>query len=526
MKKNRDYTTTVLILLALIGALCIFIATPYGIGTTPDSASYIGSARNLLSGRGLTVPIIYTKAPPPLVHYPPLLPLLLAGIGLVFGIDPFTSARWLNMLLFGANILLVGIILKKHTRVSFLPVIGSFIILTSPHMVILHSMAWTEPLFLFFELVGLYTLSTYLETKQDKYLLAGAICVSLAFLDRYPGVALVATGFCAVILWHKGKIRKRILDSLKFLVISILPIAIWMIRNAIIVDNATNRKILFHPILLKRLKGAIATLSVWLSPEGVPPLLRALFLLIVTLGLGYVAYQKALQKNEYKQIPTFLKVSALFLVMYALLLAISVSFFDASIYLNPRILSPTFVILVIMLIYLLDKAWGKKPLYSQLIVGGICTILLISYPIRGGTWLWKAHKEGVGYTSKHYLSLKTVQWVQNLPKDIKIFTNHPTALYLLTNREMHIIPLKENPITQERNALYSKQLAEMEEQMRAHGALLVYIRGRKTTYLPNEEELKSALPLALIEDLQDGAVYTVEEKLPTTPPRTKPELEE
>jgi hypothetical protein len=93
---------------SVVGATALLFSTRWGIGLSPDSVVYIASARNLLSGFGLSVSFT-TGEFLPLTHYPSLFSAGLAGLGFV-GIDPLDRARWLNALIFGANITLLGIV--------------------------------------------------------------------------------------------------------------------------------------------------------------------------------------------------------------------------------------------------------------------------------------------------------------------------------------------------------------------------------------------------------------------------------
>jgi hypothetical protein len=67
------------------------------------------------------------------------------------GIDPLVGARWVNTLLFGANIVLVGNIVREMLPNSLLaPILASFLLLTSMEMYEIHAMAISEPGLIFF----------------------------------------------------------------------------------------------------------------------------------------------------------------------------------------------------------------------------------------------------------------------------------------------------------------------------------------------------------------------------------------
>src|SRR5262249_28604412 len=158
-------------------------ATSQSVGLSPDSASYIGAALSLLSGKGFMVPR-YAGLPgngewAPLVWFPPLFPAILAIPGIV-GIDPLVGARWVNAFFFGANIIAVGGILRVMSSAFYWPaILGSFLVLTSTEMYENHAMAWSEPAFIFFTLLGFAALALYLESCRRAFLVVAAVFAGL-----------------------------------------------------------------------------------------------------------------------------------------------------------------------------------------------------------------------------------------------------------------------------------------------------------------------------------------------------------
>ena len=75
------------------------MVTRKGVYASPDSAFYVGTARNLLDGHGLTAP----PGSPPLSHFPPLFSLVLAAVGWLTGLDPLDAAGVVNALLLGVT---------------------------------------------------------------------------------------------------------------------------------------------------------------------------------------------------------------------------------------------------------------------------------------------------------------------------------------------------------------------------------------------------------------------------------------
>src|SRR6516165_8924809 len=99
-------TRAVVIALALVAAVSVLYTTPWGVGTGFDQGTYIGTARNLLAGRGLS--IAWGEASgQPMTQFPPLYPLVLAGFG-ALGPDPWQVARYLNAALRAFDLLLAA----------------------------------------------------------------------------------------------------------------------------------------------------------------------------------------------------------------------------------------------------------------------------------------------------------------------------------------------------------------------------------------------------------------------------------
>ena len=146
--RDKDYSIPFIAAIALIGISLLLFSTKWGVGLSPDSATYIEGARNLLKGLGYSS-LSGSGTPTPITRQLPLFSASLSIIGF-FGIDPLDGARWFNAFLFGANIFLVGFLINRNTHSAHISIFGAFLMLTSIDMLKIHSMAWTEPLFILF----------------------------------------------------------------------------------------------------------------------------------------------------------------------------------------------------------------------------------------------------------------------------------------------------------------------------------------------------------------------------------------
>ncbi len=522
MFEKKNYHILCFGLLSLTGILVLAFATKWGAGISPDSATYIGAARSLLEGKGLNIPFGSAEAKP-ITHYPPLYPLLLSAIG-ILGPDPQIGARWLNILLFGANILIAGLIINRYALGSILvSLLGSFLILSSVDMLAIHAWAWAEPLFIFFGFSGLYLLARYLENPKRLLLLASSAAIALAFLTRYPGIAFVATGIVGLLFLNTKTPRDRIRDACTFLAISSLPTALWMTRNMYVAESLTNRKAAFHPITANKISVGLHTVSTWIVPTKLSGVSAGIIIVAAISGVAILhrilaqREEKPEEENAPKEkspasIP---RLTGLFVFFYMVLLAVSISFFDAHTALNSRIMSPVFFALVVSLMCL---AYGlaqhmQRRRATKIICVALSVMLAAFYLYRGSGWVWHTSNNGLGFSSKKWQQSKAVRHVKELPEGILVFSNAPDALYTLTGRSALWIPAKVDPGDRQVNQDFSYELAEMKRGLEQANGVVVYLdTARWRWYLPLENELVEALSLRPMRTSDEGTIYELDHR--------------
>jgi hypothetical protein len=91
------------ILLSALAILAILVAgaatSKYGAGVSSDATKYLSVAQNLLAGNGL-----YDHKSGPLLSWPPLYSIILAGLSRLTGWDVFVAGWYLNAFLLGLNV--------------------------------------------------------------------------------------------------------------------------------------------------------------------------------------------------------------------------------------------------------------------------------------------------------------------------------------------------------------------------------------------------------------------------------------
>lgn len=500
----------IITILSLIGTAGILYATPWGIGISPDSVAYIRVARSLLTGNGLDT-----------THFAPLYPVLLdvMTLGKLFGEDPLQTARWLNAIFFGANIFLVGLLIYRFSsELKWPPVIGSLLMLGSIPMLTIHLMAWTEPAFIFLSFTGLVSLALFLENSKMMTLVIAGILMSLAFLTRYAGAALVLTGFLAILLFSRKNLRQRFLAAIIFGCLSVVPMLLWLLRNISMAGTATSREIVFHPINRSHVWQAIFTFSGWfLLPDSAPNIFRFGLGAVILLGATLILLAHR-QKGRTKQnssgiteMPQLIKLLSLFIVIYGIFLVMSISFIDANTPLDNRILSPAFVAAIILLLYLLSQAvrvFRLKSAAQAAFAAGLIICLgfymSASYPL-----LSDSFTNGLGFSNASRHNVEIIEKVDQLPDNVVLISNFPEILYLHTDRPTTALPRKINAVTRQVNQKYASELAGISKQIAAEESVIVYFGDGRQEAQQAIAEINRELRLCIMDQVNQNIIYGV-----------------
>lgn len=525
--KYFKYSIYVVIFFAIASiTLIIFVTSKFGPGISEDSVAYIAAARNILNGKGISLlfdlkgnqlNLWLPRLDNELYHvfpWPPLFPFIISIFGFI-GLNLIESARWINAILFGANIALILLIIRKYTRSLLLIIFSSIIFITFKNMIHVHSYVWSEPLFLFLSLLGFYFLFYFLENNKIYNFLISSVSFSLAFFTRTIGVSLIATGVIAILFFSKLKIKNKIIYSLFFTVTGFIPFSIWTLKNKF-TFGYTTAEFLIHPSLFDNLKEAIRTVSSWFYLDILPFKISLILLVIILSTIIFTSIyisikdKKRSTDNAYKLSSRIMNVFLIFTFFYIIAILFAQSFFVANIRMDGRILIPvfisTFIIIVLFIKRSLDHFNNKKVI--KLIIFIFCEILFvfalstILFGIKG------LYEQGQGYNSKEWLKSDTIRELKDMNSSEAIYTNNPYAIYFYLDKNPNPFPTKINIYAAKKNINYIKDLNKTIEEIREKSGLIVLFDLRQY-YLTEEKELLKDYKLILIKDTQDGAIYKV-----------------
>ncbi len=477
------------------------VGTPDGLGLTNDSAAYIAGARSILQGTGYS-DIWLDHPPEPITHYPPLFSFFLALIGLS-GLDPLRGARLLNVLLYGANTFGMGLIGWKVSRARVGGVALALLFALQPTFLRVHSFALSEPLFLFFSLIAFLSLARHVETGRFSWLALTGIAIGLATLTRYTGLSLLATFVLAMLIllptW-----RERLKNAAALLMFSIpWPLA-WMLRDYLLTGSATNRGMAWHPPTAERIRQGLNRFAYFLLPvetwwsalrkvPGLFAILAALVGLVVLLWVLFVGARRFLRPAAAPRPDVLTFASGLYVVGYFAALVTSMTLFDPATRFQDRILAPALVSLLVAAFAGLWRLLRARRRWVQ----GVAVLVILSVAV-----LWAfgqaetmadLQKGGQVYAGWKWRQSPAMGVIRRLPPEIRIYTNSPPAVYLVTGRPSRYVRL---PMGEGENARKSREVVRAEVQ--AGRAVLVFFDTDRMSQseLDDLQRLTSGLHLA------------------------------
>ena len=231
--KNRYwlFLSSLALIAMVVGSL---VTSKYGAGVSSDSTKYLSVAQNLLAGNGL-----YDHKGLPLLSWPPLYSILLAGVSLLTGGDVFIAGWYLNVILFGLNVFLSGVIFYRvfveKLLYAYLASIFVFLSLSSLRM---HATISSDPFYLTLTLGFLIAADGYIQ-KRSYRAFAGMVLFSvLAPILRYVGLAITATAGLVILVENRRSLRIFLRDGLVLGILSIVPITWWLLVHNVMTHGS------------------------------------------------------------------------------------------------------------------------------------------------------------------------------------------------------------------------------------------------------------------------------------------------
>lgn len=516
-----------LAILSVIGVAVILLATQnYGAGLSSDSVMYISTARNIANGSGA---VGYDQTP--LVVFAPLYPALLALIDYVFGVDPVSSARIVNAILFGLIVYLSGILFLKHLKafVAF-ALFGAASVPVAFPLIQVSLMAWSEPLFICFVLLYLILFDLYLSKGDTCWLLLLSLSVAFACLTRYLGVVLILTGVASIVLLGRHSPMVKFRHLCLFIAISAFPIGMWLTRNYFLSGTLFGPRAPSIYTLSQNVAFTLHTFLTWYAPLILLLCVLILFLYIPKMvsthrsfviplrsAIGVLVSFFTSRRKWSKVESVALEISPMVLFVVAhvgfLLISSTTTAYDR---IDDRLLSPVFVPLTLLLLLLasgIPTLLTEQRLSQKRIEILLTIVTAVWLVFLAGVTMLNAgvtSKQGRAFSSQSWKNSQTIRYVlhSGIPDGV-IYTNAPDALYLLANITGKRSPNK----TMYNSPKIVNTLSSLKGVWPEEGkAYLVWLQAFDRKHLFTPDELKTIADVQQIVRLEDGAIYRVTRK--------------
>jgi len=282
---------------------------------------------------------------------------------------------------------------------------------------------------------------------------------------------LAFTAVISLVFLPAQPIRKRFAKSTFYIVLSMLPLAGFLLRNILVAGSLANRPTpFFHPPDTAVVQQGVNSIMQWILPRTVTQNLNQVWanLLVLTLigvitvgwYVGFIRKSFSQIRGERHAVSRIVSVFWIFFITYLGLIMGTLFWFDRLLPLNERILSPLFLAgLFIILSPVLTVAQGRSRSLSIMLIG-ISAILLVANARDALSYVEVLHQDGLGYASTEWRTSRTMKFIKDLP-EVPIYSNDIPAAYLLADRIVHSLPISMNPSTFQINPNYQSEMDQM-----------------------------------------------------------------
>jgi hypothetical protein len=442
-KINKQYLTFFLIgLLAILGAILIFYATRWGPSVGSDAVYYLGSADNLVHGRGFG---LYWGSNHfrPYAGNPPFYPFVV-GIFQLTGMNVVTASQWVGILFFCIMISLSGVLTYELTK-SFGLSIGISIFLF-PLGISLGTNAASEVTFIPMTIIGALWLLRYIKTGKFLDLIISALLAAFAFISRYTGVALLISGVLCLIFFPLWKWKRRLIDMFVFGGITSLPMLIWL-GWSYTQTSTVGEKMLYLPDIFALAARFRLTFSAllwdWIPflPTNAGYNVQKWLLVIVFTFLIIVCglMIRLIKRDKTDFLVLWLSLFVIYAFVYIIVYLVAYLFSLPTPDLITRIFWPFLVSLwlVILACLFLLARYSRWLIVLPMLM--VFSFVVIEYP-GNATYVAMMHETGNGYTSRKWRESPMIATLAALPVETQIVTNEPAAVLFLTGHPAHFMP--------------------------------------------------------------------------------------
>jgi hypothetical protein len=447
---------TVALVLAAVAVL--FVATPHGIGITPDSTQYLAAARHILQN-GFQVS--WGADAPVITHFPPGFAVALSVVTWL-GVSVEVAARLLNAIGLVATGLLTFSLARRASRGSTRAgIIAAAVVVFGRDILAAHSMVWSEPLFIPLTLGALLATARVIDADSRPALVAAILLAGAAGLTRYAAPSVIVAATLSLLMLGRQPVRRRVVRAFTFAAAASLPIATLLAVNSLRAASATNRELAFHPMDFEQARSAASTAYYWVMPIRAPGWLEivlfcaigisVLLVVVSSFRSGTIPEQRLFDESAPDR-----AVLACFAVGYVLFLYVTITLFDAQATPDARLLLPVVPPLSILAVAILSDAMRASS--TRVAATALAACLLVSLACSTTFWVRSTRLNGLGYNAPAWRLSPLMAAIRELPPETLVVTNHPSAHHVHGRHDAREVPRMASPTSLRPNDSYARQM--------------------------------------------------------------------
>ncbi|MDB4950841.1 MAG: hypothetical protein JWM27_3490 [Gemmatimonadetes bacterium] len=482
------------------GVGLVLARTPFGARITPDSVSYLATARHLLQGRGFA-----TYNGDAYTEWPPLFPLAIAAGTALLG-DAHRAATYINALAFGGLAAAASAWTWRRTRSPLTAAAVCAACLRSAPLVLVAVYAWSEPLYLLLSLLALFALAAYDAQPRRARLVLAALLSSAAMLTRYVGVAGIATGGLLILLRPGSTWPRRTVDALLFGAIGIAGNVLWSLRNYHVAGNLTGGRKTAHIPLSHNVALLLGTLGGWVLPaESADGMRIAAGAACVAAGIALAVLAGRMRDVRPALRP--LVPPATYVVLYAALLLASATLTPIDPVgdrLAVPLLAPALVAAACAAHALLARVRARRPRWAlKLAAAGVFAVwvALATGEDAEAAVIQDPAEEAA---ARDWRQSDVGRWLHAHSLPGHVFSNDPWTLHMMTGRAVRLGPI----VPRDRPALpTAAALQDYEDYLGDGPVWFVWLDRDPDGYPRTLVALAQRVALLPVARLGDGVVY-------------------
>lgn len=479
---NFDYVAPIrrLIHIALpaifvsICAVCVVYSCTkkFGVGLTPDSATYLSQSQNLLdSGKLIDYQGQFSS------HFPPGYPLVLSTSSTILHLDVRHGApRMLAAIAYSGSI--VGTMLWCWLRGMHPVAMGACVTGIALHPGILQNgiLALSDTLFLMLLVLSACCLEAWSLWRRNWILCLAGVLAGYSVLTRYAGVVWPVCCIPAIVIGDL-RIRKRITDMITFLGFSYLPLIMWFI----VVDFSSSadgaRSFAFHPVSWAKILEGIRVLA---GALAVTSPLSATIVLFLSLVLCVKVVNSYRSSSSGESIPISKRrlgtrtTLLMYIPAYLAFLCFSISFLDRATPLDERILMSAVWAVVLLGTDIAHSVLRQDDVYYRIFFWMLATVFCVRSISETLPIVASLTEKGYSVASKEILYDETLKVVREVvPAETRIFSNVSWIVWLVCKRPAYQLPSRYDYTSGKEDPNFETALEEICKQVSNGSAIVV-----------------------------------------------------